>query len=292
MTQDATLSPKGDFRFWHRLRVRWAEVDMQKIVFNAHYQNYFDTALTDYWRSLALPYEEAMKALGGEPYMKKASIEYHRSARCDDLLDVALKCERIGNSSMLFKGAIYRGHDLLVNAELTYVFADAVSQRPRPVPSALRQLLEGFESGQPVLSIKTGSWTALEEDAMDVRIEVFVDEQGIPIENEQDEHDFTALHAVAFNSLGQPVATGRLLQGEAGQGKIGRMAVKRELRGAGQGAAVLKALRLLARQRGDRELMLNAQCSAQTFYERQGFTPRGQVFSEEGLPHIEMFAPV
>ena len=51
---------RQDFRFFHRLRVRWAEVDMQKIVFNAHYLMYFDTAVADYWRALALPYEEAM----------------------------------------------------------------------------------------------------------------------------------------------------------------------------------------------------------------------------------------
>ncbi|MGH8034893.1 MAG: acyl-CoA thioesterase, partial [Lysobacterales bacterium] len=104
---------RQDFRFFYRLRVRWAEVDMQKIVFNAHYLLYFDTAITDYWRALALPYEEAMQQLGGEPYLKKASIEYHGSARFDDRLDVALKCVRVGNSSMVFAGAIFRGDELL-----------------------------------------------------------------------------------------------------------------------------------------------------------------------------------
>ena len=49
---------KSDFRFFHRLRVRWAEVDMQKIVFNAHYLMYFDTAIADYWRAIGLAYPE------------------------------------------------------------------------------------------------------------------------------------------------------------------------------------------------------------------------------------------
>jgi len=97
----------------HRLRVRWAEVDMQKIVFNAHYLMYFDTAITDYWRALGLPYEEAMLQLGGELYVRQASIEYHGSACFDDQLEVALKCGRIGNSSMIFSGAIFRGDELL-----------------------------------------------------------------------------------------------------------------------------------------------------------------------------------
>ena len=79
---------RQDFRFFHRLRVRWAEVDMQKIVFNAHYLMYFDTAVADYWRALALPYEEAMHQLGGDLYVKKATVEFNASARMDDLLDV------------------------------------------------------------------------------------------------------------------------------------------------------------------------------------------------------------
>ena len=55
---------RADFRFSHSLRVRWVEVDMQKIVFNGHYLMYFDTAIADYWRALGLPYEEAMQQLG------------------------------------------------------------------------------------------------------------------------------------------------------------------------------------------------------------------------------------
>ena len=77
---------RQDFRFFHRLRVRWAEVDMQKIVFNAHYLMYIDTAVADYWWVLALPYEEAMHLLEGDLYVKKATVEFHASARMDDRL--------------------------------------------------------------------------------------------------------------------------------------------------------------------------------------------------------------
>ena len=42
---------RNDFRLLHRLRVRWVEVDLQKIVFNGHYLMYFDTAMADYWRA-------------------------------------------------------------------------------------------------------------------------------------------------------------------------------------------------------------------------------------------------
>ena len=57
---------RAAFRFFHRLRVRWAEVDLQKIVFNPHYLMYVDTALADYWRALALPYEQSLQAMGGD----------------------------------------------------------------------------------------------------------------------------------------------------------------------------------------------------------------------------------
>ena len=279
---------KQDFRFSHRLRVRWAEVDMQKIVFNAHYLMYFDTAVADYWRAIALPYEEAMHLLGGDLYVKKATVEFSASARMDDRLDVALKCGRIGNSSMAFQGAIFRGDDLLVTCELIYVFADPATQTSRPVPAALRELLTGFEAGEAVAQVRTGTWAQLGPDATRIRTDVFVDEQRIPKDLEWDEADAVALHAVAYNRLGQAVGTGRLLPADAGVAKIGRMAVHRVLRGCRLGEQLLQSLMAAARARGDRELLLHAQRSAQSFYARLGFQPRGDGFEEAGIPHVEM----
>jgi YbgC/YbaW family acyl-CoA thioester hydrolase len=279
---------RQDFRFFHRLRVRWAEVDMQKIVFNAHYLMYFDTAITDYWRALALPYEEAMVHLDGDLYVKKATVEYHGSARFDEQIDVALKCARIGNSSMSFTGAIFRGDALLISCELVYVFADPASQTSRPVPEALRRVLMGYEAGEAMLHIKTGDWAALGADAGKVRTAVFVQEQGIPMDMEWDEADSMALHAVAYNGLGQGIATGRLVRQAEGVGKIGRMAVHHALRGSRVGSDILRALMDAARERGDREVMLYAQRSAEGFYQRLGFKPRGEPFEEVGIPHIEM----
>ena len=74
MTNAARFQPQN-FPQLFPLRVRWSEVDMQRIVFNPHYMTYFDTAFSDYWRQLALPYEASMQALGGELFMKKATVE-------------------------------------------------------------------------------------------------------------------------------------------------------------------------------------------------------------------------
>jgi YbgC/YbaW family acyl-CoA thioester hydrolase len=279
---------RHDFRFFHRLRVRWAEVDMQKIVFNAHYLMYVDTAVADYWRALALPYEAAMQLLEGDLYVKKATVEFNASARMDDRLDIGLKCGRIGNSSMTFSAAIFRADELLIACELIYVFADPVSQTSRPVPSLLRDILSGYEAGEAMVRLRTGAWAELAGDARRIRTEVFVEEQRISQELEWDDADVAALHAVAYNRLGQVIATGRLLQPNPGVAKIGRMAVNRVLRGCGVGRQVLHALLDAARARGDREAILHAQCSAEAFYRAAGFEPRGAIFEEAGIAHIEM----
>ncbi|WP_439519439.1 YbgC/FadM family acyl-CoA thioesterase [Hydrogenophaga sp.] len=281
---------RSDFRFFHRLRVRWAEVDMQKIVFNAHYLMYFDTAITDYWRALALPYQETMDQLGGDLYVVKATVEFHASARVDDQLDIAMRCLRIGNSSLTFQGAIFRGEDHLITGEIVYVFADPATQKSRPVPPALRETLLGFEAGEAVTQLRVGTWTELGTDAGAIRTAVFVQEQRIPKELEWDEGDAVAVHAVAYNHLGRPVATGRLVSHAPGVAKIGRMAVDRTLRGSRLGRDVLHALMEAARARGDTEVMLHAQQSAIGFYRRLGYVDQGVPFEEAGIPHQEMVA--
>ena len=279
---------RADFRFFHRLRVRWAEVDMQKIVFNAHYLMYFDTAMADYWRALALPYDTTMLALEGDVYVKKATVEFHASARVDDQLDVALQCTRIGNSSMLFTGAIFRGDQHLISCELVYVFANPATQTSQPVPSALREVMTGYEAWEPVVRVQVGTWEQLGEACRQIREEVFVHEQGIALALVHDDADNQAVHVLVRNRLGLPVATGRLLQQAPGVGRIGRMAVHRVLRGANLGRDALRALMQTAAERGDHTVMLHAQRSAEGFYARLGFVPQGEPFEEAGVVHIEM----
>jgi len=279
---------RQDFRFAHRLRVRWVEVDMQQIVFNGHYLMYFDTAVTDYWRSLAMPYAATMHQLGGDLYVKKASVEYHASAEMDDFLQVCMRCDRVGNSSMTFVGAIFRGDELLITSELVYVYADPVAKKSQPVPAALRDMLEAFERGEDMVQLHLGNWHDLQKLASPLRTEVFVDEQKVPAEMEWDEDDKTALHCVAVNRMGMPLATGRLLQHAPGVARIGRMAVKKPMRGSDLGRRVLQALMDAARARGDQQVLLHAQCSAEGFYQRAGFVPHGAVFEEAGIAHIEM----
>lgn len=279
-------------RYQERLRVRWSEIDAQHIVFNAHYLTYIDTAIAGYWRALGLPYHAAMALLEGDIYLKKTTVEYHASAVYEDLLTVGLSCTRLGGSSMTFSATIVRGDTLLTSAELVYVFADPSTQTSKTIPTALRSVIEQYESGQPVTQLKVGSWSELGEQASQVRTEVFVQEQGISQEEEWDDMDAQCLHAVLVNGLGQALATGRLLPSVQGQSKIGRMAVARVLRGTGQGACILNVLCEQAKARGDTAVLLHAQTSAKGFYDRLGFTQEGDLFVEAGIDHVTMSKPL
>ena len=132
---------RAAFRFFHSLRVRWAEVDKQDIVFNGHYLTYFDVAITEYWRALGVPYPSITDRWGSDLFVVKAGIEYHAPAHYDDMLDIGIAIARIGNSSMRFVVGIFRGDEHLIGGELIYVNADPVTRKPVSVPQALRELI-------------------------------------------------------------------------------------------------------------------------------------------------------
>jgi len=143
--------PREDFSCCHRLRVRWAEVDMQKIVFNGHYLTYIDTAIADYWRAIGLPYPEGyVERYASDVFLRKATVEYLDSARYDDALKVLCRASRLGHNSMTFMFKIWRDpDDLLGNAELVYVNADPQSRTAVPLPEEFRQRVLAFERTAP-----------------------------------------------------------------------------------------------------------------------------------------------
>jgi predicted GNAT family N-acyltransferase len=121
-----------------------------------------------------------------------------------------------------------------------------------------------------------------------LRTRVFVDEQGVPPEIEQDAADATAVHVLSRDAAGHVVATGRLLLRDDGTASIGRMAADAKARGLGHGAAVLAELHRQAELRGVTEVELHAQVTARGFYERAGYTAVGEVYEEAGIAHVTM----
>jgi acyl-CoA thioester hydrolase len=141
--------PRSEFAFSHPLRVRWAEVDRQGIVFNGHYLTYFDVGITEYWRALGYPYPDGLLQHGTDLYVKKASVEYHASAQYDDVLDVMVRVARIGRSSLQFLLEIHRGAEHLISGEVLYVNADPASRKSTPVPGFLREAIGRLERTSP-----------------------------------------------------------------------------------------------------------------------------------------------
>lgn len=140
---------REDFRFAHPLRVRWAEVDRQGIVFNGHYLAYFDVGVTEYYRALGFPYPDGLALDGTDLYVKKAEVEYHASAHYDDELEIAVRVSRLGRSSFEFTVEIYRRGELLIGGRLVYVNADPATRRSVPLPDFLREAIQRFERVAP-----------------------------------------------------------------------------------------------------------------------------------------------
>ena len=122
-----------------------------------------------------------------------------------------------------------------------------------------------------------------------IRLRVFVAEQAVPIGEEVDAYDASAMHYLAFCE-GRAVGTARLVGMDASLGKIGRVAVVKEYRGIGVGSMLLAHL-IRTDGSSHSTLMLDAQVDAIAFYERFGFRATGGVFLDAGILHRRMERP-
>ncbi len=122
--------------------------------------------------------------------------------------------------------------------------------------------------------------------AYQIRIKVFVLEQGVPKEIELDEYDAVAHHVVAFRDT-QAVGCGRVFV-EEGKAKLGRIAVLQKERKKGIGKEICEELIAIAMEKGAREMVLNSQITAVGFYQKLGFREIGETFMEAGIEHIKM----
>jgi predicted GNAT family N-acyltransferase len=139
----------------------------------------------------------------------------------------------------------------------------------------------------------------MQDWARAVRLAVFVNEQGFSARDEFDEHDLTAVHAVALDASGSAVGTARLFvdghessvspeQPKVVVARLGRVAVMPEARRMGLASALIDRLVQVALIRGMDAIELHAQTPARRLYERAGFVVSGPAFDEEGVPHLPM----
>lgn len=141
--------PRQDFRFAMPLRVRWAEVDPQGVVFNGNYLTYFDVGMTEYFRQLGFPYPDGLEPFESDLYVVRSVIDYHRPAAYDDELQVLVRTGRLGRSSLQLLLEIHRGDDHLISGELVYVNTDINDLTGKPVPDPVREAIAAYETTPP-----------------------------------------------------------------------------------------------------------------------------------------------
>jgi predicted GNAT family N-acyltransferase len=128
-------------------------------------------------------------------------------------------------------------------------------------------------------------------DAIEVRMAVFVEEQGVPESLEIDGKDDESFHVVAYRDTepkATPVGAGRLREVEDGVGKLERISVLKAHRGEGIGREIVAELEAVADEQGLSKLVMHAQTSVEEMYRTLGYETTSDEFEEAGIAHIEM----
>ena len=132
---------KPPFRYAAYTRVGFSDTDAQGVVYYGRYMPYFDLARTEYHRHLG------HLEIRGAFAMRASTVEYHAPARFDDLLEVFVRVERVGRTSVTYEHAAYLAEDdvLMAAATQTLVLIDVAKRRPVPVPDSFRDQIAAFE---------------------------------------------------------------------------------------------------------------------------------------------------
>lgn len=141
------MMKRDQFRFFHDLRVRYAEADSQGIVFNAHYLTYFDTAITEYMRHINYDYHTLVSRKGFDFHLVKSSVEYLKPIRFDEIIEIGVNAHKIGTSSLTWMLAIFKKGESECAAigEIVWVCIRVGANKSHRLPDDFVKLLSDFE---------------------------------------------------------------------------------------------------------------------------------------------------
>lgn len=143
--------PRPGFAFSTAIKVRYAEIDGQRVVFNSRYLEYADVAVTEFW-----DWTGAANVLGEtwqemEFHVRRATVDYLQPLVLGDTVDVSVRIERIGNSSITKRFELANQHGDLCNViEMVSVNVHLPTGRPVPIEGPVRQFLDALVVAQPV----------------------------------------------------------------------------------------------------------------------------------------------
>ena len=131
--------------FVHRVRPRYAEVDAQGVVFNAHWLTYFDEACTRFFEHMGLPPAIAFFR-DFDLMVVKATIEWQGPAGFDEHVDIEVVPSRLGNASLDLRYTATVGDRPVCVGTITYVSVTPGTHESAPIPAELREKLEAAQA--------------------------------------------------------------------------------------------------------------------------------------------------
>ena len=141
------MSLKNKKSFSYNFRIRYSEVDAQKIVYNSHYLTFLDVSIFEFFDAIGFNQEEYIKETNNEFHTVRAVVEYKAPATLGDTIEVLTRIKKIGNSSITFQQEIYlhESDKLLATGEIVWVNTNQEKMVPTTVPDYLRQLLKDYQ---------------------------------------------------------------------------------------------------------------------------------------------------
>ncbi|MBF96940.1 MAG: hypothetical protein CFH34_01555 [Alphaproteobacteria bacterium MarineAlpha9_Bin4] len=138
---------RKSYKFFYTLRARYAEVDAQGIVFNSHYLTYFDCAITEYFRKIKYNYIDEVKKNKKDFHVIKTCIEYKKPILFDQIIDVGVTVNKIGNSSITFDISLFSSNkdDLLAKGSIIQVYTDQIKKCATPLSKSFISKIKKFE---------------------------------------------------------------------------------------------------------------------------------------------------
>jgi acyl-CoA thioester hydrolase len=150
MNRDWWQVPQDRFAVRHDVRVRYNEIDGQNIVFNGNYLIYADIGVTEYFRSMGEGQPGQFFAqYGTDIVVVNAEIDYHVSARLDDIITIATRIARFGRSSFILHVAIFRGEERMTDMALTYAHVELDRAQSLPLPASFIAEVRSFQPDPP-----------------------------------------------------------------------------------------------------------------------------------------------
>ena len=141
------MSIKDKKSFPYSFRVRYSEVDAQRIVYNSHYLTFLDVSIFEFFDAIGFDQEEYIKKTNNEFHTVKAVVEYKFPATLGDTVEVFTRIKNIGNSSITFQQEIYllNSNKLIATGEIIWVNTNQAEMKPTRVPDSLRNLLKEYQ---------------------------------------------------------------------------------------------------------------------------------------------------